>query len=85
MAILKGSPNIHAARVFANWLLSKEGQIAQFRADRATPIHKDLQTKTFLMFPDEIAGKTIAFRDPGLEDLHDELLNIWNPLWEKVQ
>jgi iron(III) transport system substrate-binding protein len=85
MAILKGSPNIHAARVFANWLLSKEGQIAQFRADRATPIHKDLQTKTFLMFPDEIAGKTIAFRDPGLEDLHDELLKIWNPLWEKVQ
>jgi iron(III) transport system substrate-binding protein len=85
MAILKGSPNIHAARLFANWLLSKEGQIAQFHADRATPIHKELQTKTFLMFPDEIAGKKIAFRDPGLEDLHDELLKIWNPLWEKIQ
>ncbi|MGE5537793.1 MAG: ABC transporter substrate-binding protein [Gemmatimonas sp.] len=85
MAILKGSPNIHAARLFANWLLSKEGQIAQFHADRATPIHKDLQTRDFLIFPDEIAGKKIAFRDPALEDDHDEVLKIWNPLWDKVQ
>jgi iron(III) transport system substrate-binding protein len=83
MAILKGNPNIHAARLFANWLLSKEGQIAQFHADGATPIHKDLQTKEFLKFPDEIAGKPLAFRDPELEDQNDALLALWNPLWNR--
>jgi len=85
MAILKGSPNIHAARLFANWLLSKEGQIAQFHADNATPIHKDLQTREFLSFPDEIAGKPLAFRDPALEDRDDELLALWNPLWNQAR
>jgi iron(III) transport system substrate-binding protein len=85
MAILKGSPNIHAARLFANWLLSKEGQIAQFHADNATPIHKDLQTRDFLSFPDEIAGKPLAFRNPELEDRDDELLALWNPLWNHAQ
>jgi iron(III) transport system substrate-binding protein len=85
MAILKGSPNIHAARLFANWLLSKEGQIAQFHADNATPIHKDLQTRDFLSFPDEIAGKPLAFRNPELEDRDDELLALWNPLWNHAR
>lgn len=82
MAILKGNPNIDAARLFANWLLSKEGQISQFHADGATPIHKDLQTKTFLAFPEELAGKEVVFRDPALEDENDKMLAIWNPLWE---
>ena len=30
MGILKGAPNINAARIFVNWFLSKEGQIAQY-------------------------------------------------------
>jgi iron(III) transport system substrate-binding protein len=85
MAILKGNPNIHAARLFANWLLSKEGQIAQFHADGATPIHKDLQTKEFLKFPGELADKPLAFRNPELEDQNDSLLALWNPLWTKVR
>jgi ABC-type Fe3+ transport system substrate-binding protein len=85
MAILKGTPNIDAARLFANWLLSKEGQIAQFYADHATPIHKDLQTKEFLTFPDELAGKQLAFRSPELENRTEELLKLWNPYWERAR
>lgn len=85
MAILKGSPNVDAARLFANWLLSKEGQIAQFYADHATPIHKDLQTKEFLTFPEELAGKELAFRSPELENRTDELLKLWNPYWERAR
>lgn len=81
MAILKGNPDINASHIFANWLLSKEGQIAQFHADGATPIHKDLQTKSFLAFPEELAGKQLAFRDPALENENDKMLAIWNPLW----
>lgn len=85
MAILKGNPNINASRIFANWLLSKEGQISQFHADNATPIHKDLQTNAFLSFPEELAGKELAFRDPELEDENDKMLAIWNPLWGQAR
>jgi iron(III) transport system substrate-binding protein len=80
--ILKGNPNIDAARLFLNWLLSKEGQIAQFHADNATPVHKDLQTKAFLSYPDEIIGKELAFRDPSLDQLNDELMAMWTPFWQ---
>lgn len=85
MAILKDNPNINASHIFANWLLSKEGQIAQFHADGATPIHKALQTGAFLAFPDELAGKELVFRDPALEDQNDEMLAIWNPLWGQAR
>jgi len=40
--ILKGTPNLYASRLMINWLLSKEGQISQFGAENAIPVHKDL-------------------------------------------
>jgi ABC-type Fe3+ transport system substrate-binding protein len=83
MGILRGSPNMYASKLFANWLLSKEGQIAQYAADDSPPVHKDLQRREFMPFPEEILGKKIAFRDPGLEEEHDELLKLWNPYWER--
>jgi iron(III) transport system substrate-binding protein len=84
MAILKGSPNINAARLFVNWFLSKEGQIAQYVADYAPPVHKGLQRKELLPFADQIVGKEIAFRDPALEiDVQPKLLEFWDELWLK--
>ena len=85
MAILKGNPNINASHIFANWLLSKERHIAQFHADNAITILIDLQIGAFLSFPEEIAGKEIAFRDPELEDENDKMLAIWNPLWGQAR
>lgn len=83
MGIVHGNPNMHASKLFANWLLSKEGQMAQYVADDSPPIHKELQTREFMPFPEQILGKKIAFRDPGLEEEHDELLELWNPYWER--
>jgi iron(III) transport system substrate-binding protein len=86
LVLIKGSPYTNAAHLFGNWMISKEGQLAQFIADGATPIHKDMQTKEFLAFPDEIKGKPLAFIEP--EKLRDEfkaILDVWNPLWNKVQ
>lgn len=80
--IFRGNPNMNASKLFINWLLSKEGQVAQYAADDSPPIHKDMQTQEFIPFPEEIVGKKIAFRDPGLEEEHDELLELWNPYWE---
>ena len=85
LALLKGSPNTHAAHLFGNWLISKEGQVAQFVADGATPIHRDMQSKEFLAFPEEINGKPLAFLAPErLGDENTEMLNAWNPLWNKA-
>jgi iron(III) transport system substrate-binding protein len=81
MGILKGNPHANASRVWVNWFLSKEGQISQFAADSAPPVHKDLQTEAFLAFPDQIAGHKIAFRVPEQEGATEELNQIWTKYW----
>lgn len=45
MGILRGNPHPNASKLFANWFLSKEGQLSQYYANRAPPVHKDLQLK----------------------------------------
>jgi len=82
MSILKGAPNLHASRLFVNWFLSKEGQIAQYVSDFAPPVHKDLQRREFLPFAEEILGKQSVFRDPAIElELQPKLLEFWDDLW----
>jgi iron(III) transport system substrate-binding protein len=81
MLVMKG-PRRNAAMTFVNWFMSKEGQIAQFAANNAPPVHKDLQTREFLSFPDEILGKKIAFRAPdSMEYDLKKLVRFWDPMW----
>ena len=82
--IFKGSPNLYAARQFMQWLLSKEEQIAQYAASQHPPVHKALQRTEFIPFADDILGKAVAYRDPGLEtELLPTVLDFWNNLWSK--
>jgi iron(III) transport system substrate-binding protein len=82
MGILKGAPNINAARLFVNWFLSKEGQIAQYFSDYAPPVHKGLQRKEFVPFAEEILPKKGVFRDPQIElEIQPKLLTFWDELW----
>jgi iron(III) transport system substrate-binding protein len=82
MGILKGAPNINSARLFINWFLSKEGQIAQYVADYAPPVHKDLRRRDFVPFAEEILTKKGAFRDPVIEvEIQPKLLAFWDELW----
>jgi ABC-type Fe3+ transport system substrate-binding protein len=82
MAVFKGTPRKNSAMIFVNWFLSREGQISQYAANFAPPVHKDLQRKEFLSFPDQIIGKKIAFRDPeSLEEDLNNLVKFWDPLW----
>jgi iron(III) transport system substrate-binding protein len=82
MGILKGAPNINSARLFVNWFLSKEGQIAQYVSDYAPPVHKELQRREFVPFAAEILGKKDVFRDPKIElDIQPKLLAYWDELW----
>lgn len=83
LGMIKGNPHPFASKIWVNWFLSKEGQIAQYYANFAPPVHKDLQLREFLPFPDEIQGRKVAFRDPiALERDMPKLIAIWKPLWE---
>lgn len=83
VGLLKNNPHMNASKIFLNWLLSLEGQLFQYRHTGAPPIHKDLQYKAFIPFPEETLGKTLAFRDPKLLGSEFTAMNkIWRPLWE---
>jgi iron(III) transport system substrate-binding protein len=82
--IVKGTPHLNASRLFVNWLVSKEGQLAQFAADGNPPAHKDMKSKEFLIFPDQTVGKKTAFLNIGLiHDTMPKVMKAWNPLWLK--
>jgi iron(III) transport system substrate-binding protein len=63
VGIFKGSPHKNAAKLFINWYLSKEGQVAAFHHARAIPVHRDFKTvRGFVPYPDEVIGKKSSFR-----------------------
>lgn len=83
VGVLRDNPNINASKMFINWLISKEGQVAQYAAGGAPPVHRDLQAQGFMPFPEEIAGKTIAFRSPELlDDDIKAMFRVLKPIWE---
>lgn len=82
LVILRRSPNLNAARIFSNWMLSREGQLASSFARRTTPVHADLQLEELIPFSDQIVGKQVGFRNPELEmKIMPKLSKFWNKLW----
>ncbi len=80
IAILKGNPNPNGTRIWVNWLLSKEGQLAQFAADRTSPSHRGLQEAGLMVYPAAIKGKKLVGED--FESLKP-LQKAWNEGWER--
>lgn len=69
VAIFKASPGTVGGKIFVNWLLSKEGQLTQLAVFGTPPIHKELQSPDFYIYPDEIRGKPfISFDDQATTD-----------------
>ncbi len=82
VVILKGAPNLYAARLFVNWLLSIEGQLAQFASQRFIPIHGKLQQSRFVPFGDQIIGKQVSYSSPALRvSVLPNVYEFWNNLW----
>lgn len=83
IVMLEKSPHKDAARLFINWMVSKEGQILQYADTFAVPVHKDLQTKRFLPFSDTILGKPHLVRDDAAlnSDQNKRMLKIWQGYW----
>lgn len=80
IAVLKGSPNANAAKVFSNWMVSKEGQIAQFHAEGTSPSHRALQRVELLPFGDQIQGRKQVDED---ETHLSELNTMWGKSWKR--
>lgn len=84
LGIIKKAANPNAARIFTNWLLSKEGQLAQYVSDFAPPVHKDMRNPEWLPFANLIIGKPTQLRLPEDEEtIQPKLLEFWDQLWLK--
>jgi ABC-type Fe3+ transport system substrate-binding protein len=83
IVMLEKSPHKNGARLFINWMLSREGQLLQYAESDAVPIHKALQSSRFVPFSDTIAGKRQSVRDDALlgSETHKKMLNMWNAYW----
>lgn len=80
---IKQTPAPHAAKIYVNWLLSREGQLAQYAAMEGAPSHTALQSPDFIAFADQLDGKKKAFRSPNMvEEDWPELLAGWDKLWQ---
>lgn len=76
LAILRGTPGLYGAKLYANWLLSIEGQIAQLAVFGTPSVHKNLQAPEFHVFPDEIRGKEMVSYDDEAETA--KFIKLWN-------
>ncbi|MDH3242821.1 MAG: extracellular solute-binding protein [Alphaproteobacteria bacterium] len=82
LIIIKGAKNYYSSKIFLNWFLSKEGQLAQYYTTKASPVHKDLQDKGMVQYWGEIKGKQTAVRTPeSLISIFPRVQRVWNKAW----
>jgi hypothetical protein len=83
--MIKGTANPNSVKLYLNWLLSKEGQLAQYFATDASPVHKDLQTNGLVSYPSAISGKKTATRTPeSLIEAFPKVQKVWNTAWARA-
>jgi len=82
MAVLRGAPNENAAKVFVNWMLSREGQLASFAYDNTGPSHTGLRGKPgFSHFPDVVNNTGHAYlNDKALANM-PVVMKSWQKRW----
>jgi iron(III) transport system substrate-binding protein len=83
IAMLDKAPHRNAARLFINWMVSKEGQILQYVETFAVPVHKAMQTQSFLPFAETILKKPHVVRDDTMlsSDLNKKMNATWDGYW----
>lgn len=83
IAMLDKSPHKNAARLFINWMVSREGQIVQYATAFDVPVHKALQLPQFIPFADTIVGKRAKVRDDALlvSDTNRKMTELWDSYW----
>ncbi len=83
IVILTKAKNKNGARLFVNWMLSREGQLMQYAKTFAIPVHSALRSPRFLSFSDTIIGKPSHIRDDTIlgSPMHQRMMKLWNSKW----
>ncbi len=83
IAMLEKSPHKNAARLYVNWMVSREAQIVQYATSSAVPVHKALQLPRFVPFADTIVGKPAIVRDDAMlvSDTNKKMNEMWDSYW----
>ena len=83
IVMLDKSPHKNGARLFINWILSREGQLLQYADSYAVPVHEALQSSRFVPFSDTITGKRRLVRDDGVlgSETDKKMTEMWNNYW----
>ncbi len=82
LGVVKGTKHPNAARLFLNWYISKEGQIANYVYASQVPVRADLATREFLPYPDEVLGKKLAPRTEKLILTSGKVVGWFNKAWQ---
>lgn len=82
--VMAKNPHPNAAKIYVNWYLSKEGQLAQFWANDSTPSHKGMRDKRFVYWPDSIKGKELAQFSYKNPEVNAQVLRYWDSKWIAV-
>ncbi len=84
LAAFKGSAHPNAARLFLNWYISKEGQVANYVYASQVPVREDLARKEFLPYPDAVLGKKLALRTEHLILTSGKVVGWFNKAWQQA-
>lgn len=79
--VMAKNPHMNAAKIYVNWYLSKEGQLAQFWANQSTPSHKGMRDKRFVYWPENVKGKEMAQFSYKNPEVNAQVLKYWDTKW----
>ncbi len=84
VVVFKGGPRVNSAKIFVNWLISIEGQLALHAADGTRPSHLDLASlSSVLPYPDAVLGKKLVYRTLDLTlNQMKPMFKAWNKSWQ---
>jgi iron(III) transport system substrate-binding protein len=82
LGIFKDTPHPNAARLYLNWHISKEGQIANYQYARQVPVHAALDSREFMPYPDQVIGKKILYRTDDVLAKQRQAIALWRKYWE---
>jgi iron(III) transport system substrate-binding protein len=84
LGILKASPYVNAAKLYVNWHISKEGQIANYHYGRQVPVHTALARREFMPYPDEVLGKKTLYRTDDVLAGQPKVMQRWAHYWQNA-
>ena len=82
LTVLKGG-KVNAGKLFSNWFLTREGQVAQYHAARYLPFYTDLQKAGLNPLPNLKIddSKRIYFREDSWPAEAAAVAKFWENLW----